>query len=226
VAEQASAGLQTIEGEVPAARWLDAEDATMRQALDWAAGHDPAAALRLAVALGWWWFLRGRLAGNYQLLRQAASRAMPGSDGWCSAMFWLGYSAQWSGDLAGSLRLFTELRDAVADRGPCRALADALGGRSGALTMMGRFGEAAEEAGRSLAAARQVGYRLGEVLVLGGQCGLAAQVGDLDSAVRAGREAAQITADVPGAAVRFCNRTLAYVLVEAGDVGAADRLCA
>ena len=116
VAEQASAGLQTIEGEAPAARWLDAEDAAIRQALDWAAGHDPAAALRLAVGLGWWWFLRGRLAGNYRLLRQAADRAEPGSDGWCSAMFWLGYTAQWTGDLAGSLRIFTEFRDAVAGR--------------------------------------------------------------------------------------------------------------
>jgi predicted ATPase len=93
VAEEASAGLQTVAGEVPAARWLDAEDATIRQVLAWAAEYDPAAALRLAVALGWWWFLRGRLAGNCQLLRQAADRAVPGSDGWCSAMFWLGYTA-------------------------------------------------------------------------------------------------------------------------------------
>ena len=104
MAEQAAAGLRTIEGEAPAARWLDAEDATIRQVLDWAAEHDPAAALRLAVALGWWWLLRGRLAGNCQLLREAAGRAVRGSDGWCSAMFWLGYTVQWTGDLAGSLR--------------------------------------------------------------------------------------------------------------------------
>ena len=39
-------------GEVAAARWLDAEDATMRQALDWAMEHDAgASALRLAAAL-------------------------------------------------------------------------------------------------------------------------------------------------------------------------------
>jgi predicted ATPase len=226
VAEQAAAGLQTIEGEVSAARWLDAEDATMRQALDWAAEHDPAAALRLAVGLGWWWFLRGRLAGYGQLLRQAAGRAVPGSDGWCSAMFWLGYNAQWTGDLAGSLRIFTEFRDAVAGQGPSRALADALGGRSGALNQMGRFAEAAEEARQSLAVARQVGYPLGEVLVLSSLSLIAVQVGDLDSAVRAGREAAQITAGVPGAAVRFCNRNLAYMLVEAGDAGTGDRVCA
>jgi len=226
LAEEASAGLQTIEGEVPAARWLDAEDATMRQVLAWAAEHEPATALQLALALAWWWFLRGRLAGNCQLLRETASRAVPGSDRWCSAMFWLGYTAQWSGDLAGSLRLFTELRDTVAGQGPCRALADALGGRSGALSQMGRFAEAAEEARRSLAVAQQVGYPLGEVLVLGGLSAIAVQVGDLDSALRACREAAQITDGVPGAAARFVRYNLPHVLIEAGDVAAADRVCA
>jgi predicted ATPase/DNA-binding CsgD family transcriptional regulator len=225
-AEEASAGLQTVEGEVPAARWLDAEDATIRQALAWAVEHDPAAALRLAVALGWWWFLRGRLAGNCQLLRQAAGRAAPGSDGWCSAMFWLGYTVQWIGDLAGSLRIFTELRDAVAGRGPSRALADALGGRSGALGQMGRFAEAAEEARRSLAVAREFGYPAGEVLALGGLSFIAVQVGDLDSALRASREAAQITDGVPGATARYVSYNLTFVLVEAGDVAAADRVCA
>jgi predicted ATPase len=40
VAEHAAAGLQTSTGEVAAARWLDAEDATMRQALAWAMEHD------------------------------------------------------------------------------------------------------------------------------------------------------------------------------------------
>ena len=60
VAEQASAGLQAAEGEAAAARWLDAEDATMRQVLAWAMEHDPGAALRLAAALAWWWVLRSR----------------------------------------------------------------------------------------------------------------------------------------------------------------------
>ena len=53
--------------------------------------HDLPAALRLVAALGWWWYLRGRLAGQYRLLREAAGRAEPGSDGWCAAQFWLGY---------------------------------------------------------------------------------------------------------------------------------------
>ena len=46
VAGQAAAGLQTAEGELAAARWLDAEDAAMRQVLAWAIDHDPDAAVR------------------------------------------------------------------------------------------------------------------------------------------------------------------------------------
>jgi predicted ATPase/DNA-binding XRE family transcriptional regulator len=64
VAGQAAAGLWTITGEAPAACWLDAEDATMRQGLAWAMEHDTPVALQLANALGWWWFLRGRLSGE------------------------------------------------------------------------------------------------------------------------------------------------------------------
>jgi predicted ATPase len=64
VAEEAAAGLLTGTGKLAAARWLDAEDATMRQVLAWAMDHDANMALRLAVALAPWWWLRGRLAGG------------------------------------------------------------------------------------------------------------------------------------------------------------------
>src|SRR5215471_21336186 len=42
VAGQAAAGLQTGTGEQAAARWLDTENATTRQALAWAMQHDAA----------------------------------------------------------------------------------------------------------------------------------------------------------------------------------------
>ena len=42
VAEDAMSGLTASTGEVAAARWLDAEEATMRQVLDWALEHDSA----------------------------------------------------------------------------------------------------------------------------------------------------------------------------------------
>ncbi len=88
-----AAGLQVGRGELAAARWLDAEDATMRQALAWAMDHDAPTALRLAVALAPWWDLRGRSPGEYPLLREAARRAAAGSETWCAAQFWLGHAA-------------------------------------------------------------------------------------------------------------------------------------
>jgi hypothetical protein len=81
VAEQAAAGMTTIAGEPPAARWLDAEDAAMGGVLAWAVGYDLDVAGRLVTALGLWWALRGRLAGQGPLLCELAGRAEPGSEG-------------------------------------------------------------------------------------------------------------------------------------------------
>src|SRR5215468_8024962 len=130
VAEEAGAGLETGAGEVAAARRLDAEDATMRQALGWAMDHDPRVAPRLAVVLAWWWLLRGRLAGQSPLLREVAARAEPGSGAWCAAQFWLGTAALFSADLAGALGHYTAVRDATGDRRPPWMLADCLSARS------------------------------------------------------------------------------------------------
>jgi hypothetical protein len=153
----------------------------MRQVLAWAMGRDREAALRLAGALGWWWELRGRLSGAYPLLAELAGYAEPGSDRWCTAQFWAGWAASFSSDLSGVLRHFTALRDAVAGRPPSRALADALAGRSYALRELGQFPEAAEDARRSLAVAREVGYPLGEVLALVQLAFAVAAAGDADA---------------------------------------------
>ncbi len=121
VAKQAAAGSQPGDGELAAARWLDAEDATMRQALAWAAAHDTALALRLANALSWWWFLRRRQAGEYPLVCQAAGGAKAGSDGWYTAQVWLGRAALSSADLARALGHFTAR---IRDKTGCRRRAD------------------------------------------------------------------------------------------------------
>ena len=116
VAEQAAAGMTTIAGEPSAARWLDAEDATMGHVLAWAVEHDLDTAARLVTALGLWWMLRGRLAGQGPLLRELAGRAEPGSDGWCAAQFWLAWTAFDAADLpAGAAAV---RRGRGRDRGP------------------------------------------------------------------------------------------------------------
>jgi len=222
-ARQAAAGLQSGDGELAAARWLDAEDATMRQALGWAVEHDPALALRLAGALGWWWVLRGRLAGEYPLVCQAADRAEAGSGRWCAAQIWLGFAAQVLADLAASLAHFTAVRDAVAGRPPSPALTAALACRATILRLMGRTAEAAGDARRSLALARQIGDPAGELLALAELSFQADYAGDHDEAVRLARQAGQIAAGIPGGLARRCSYVLTSVLADAGNLAEAAR---
>ena len=229
VAEEAAAGLGTSEGELAAARRLDAEDAAMRQVLAWALDHDAAMAVRLAVTLAPWWQLRGRLTGQYPLLRQAAGSADAGSDRWCAAQIWLGHAAVTSADMAAALGHFTAVRDAIGDRGPSRALADCLAGRSWPLLSQGRTAEAVEDARRSLAVARELGYPAGETQGLR-VLGLIAYNadGDLGSAVRLARQAEQITqtaAGIPGWLARAVGSLLTLALMEAGDLAAAEPSC-
>ena len=225
-AEQAAAGLQTGAGELDAARRLDAEDATLRQALAWAVDHDPAVALRLAVALAPWWALRGRLAGQYALLREVTGRAAVGSDGWCAAQIWLGWAAVHSADLAGALGHFTAVRDAIGDRAPSRALADCLAGRSVTLSNLGRTPEAVRDGRRCLTVARELRYPAAEAHALADLSLAALYTGDLDSGVRLARQAEQITAGVPGWIARACSITLTAVLTAAGELAAAAGICA
>jgi DNA-binding CsgD family transcriptional regulator/tetratricopeptide (TPR) repeat protein len=226
VAEEAAAGLQTRTGERDAARWLDAEDATMWQVLAWARGHDPQVAMRLAIALRWWWFLRGRLAGQRPLLAELTVYAEPGSDQWCAAQFLLAWAAEFSADMAGAVEHFTALRDAVAGRPPSPALAGALAGRSFALRDLGRIPEAAEDARRALTVAREAGHPLGEALALLDLALCAESVGDLGDAVRLARHAVQVPDDIPASIARTCGMFLAQVLTLAGDFAAAERVCA
>ena len=226
VARQTWPALQSGDGELASARWLDAEDATMRQALGWAVAHDTAlAALRLA-ALGWWWLLRGRLPGEYRLVCQAADRAEAGSVRWCIAQLWLGRAAQYSADLAAALGHFTAVRDAVADWPPSPVLAAALNGRAAVLRLTGRTAEAAGDARRALALARQMGDPVQEVQALVELSFDADYAGDHDEAVRLARQAGQITAGIPGPVARSCSLLLTIVLTDAGDLaGRAGAAC-
>jgi non-specific serine/threonine protein kinase len=222
VAGQAAAGLLSGDGELAAARWLDAEDITMRQVLGWAVAHDPDLALRLADALGWWWVLRGRLAGEYRLLRQAVGRAEAGSDEWCDAQIWLGYAAQFSADLAAALGHFTAVRDAAAGRPPSPALASALVGRAGPLFLIGREAEAAGEARRALVLAREIGDPVGEFRALTVLSFATDFAGDHDEAVRLIRQAGQITAGIPRVLARYGSSVLTRMLAGAGDLAEAE----
>jgi DNA-binding CsgD family transcriptional regulator/tetratricopeptide (TPR) repeat protein len=170
--------------------------------------------------------LRGRLAGEYPRLRDAAGRAEVGSEVWCAAQFWLGQTASRYGDLAQALGHFTAVCDAIGDRGPSRALAECLGGRSVALANLGRVAEAIDEGHRSLAMAREVGYPAAEALALVDLSIAAAYAGDAEGSVRLARQAVQVPADIPGRVARVCRGTLAFALTAAGDLAGAESTCA
>jgi predicted ATPase/DNA-binding NarL/FixJ family response regulator len=222
VAEQAGAGLQTGIAEMAAVRWLQAEDAMMWQVLAWAVGHDPAVAVRLTAALGWWWQRRGRVP--VPLLRELAGRVEPDGDQWCAVQLWLGRAALNSFDLAAGLGCFTAVLDAAAGRGPSRLLADALEGRSGALLNMGRLAEGSEDARRALALARELNDPVGEAAALERLGHAAVNAGEYDRAVQLIRQIQQIPADLPGWLARSANLILVDALIGSGDLAAAETL--
>ena len=232
VAEDAMSGLAAGAGEVAAARWLDAEDATMRQVLAWAlehdeaAGHDAAVGPRLAAALAWWWQIRGRLAGQVPLLRAAVDRAATGGEAWCAVHNWLGQAALDSADPAGALRHFTAVRDALGDQEPFPLLARCLTGRSATLLGMGRIGEAASDARDALAIARDGDRPLTEALATSILSLIACIGGDHVGAVQLATRAERISAGLHGPTARVCAHSLTAVLIEVGDVAAAERTCA
>jgi predicted ATPase/DNA-binding CsgD family transcriptional regulator len=224
VGEQAAAGLAASTGEAAAGAWLDGEDATVHQGLAWALEHDPAAALRLAVALAPWWRLRGRSAEGSRWLRTAAGYGVPGSSPWCAAQFWLGQNAMHAGDFAGAVEDFGAVCEMPGGRVPSQALADCLGGRAAALLNMGRAAEGARDARRALDLARELGYPAAEALALVGMNMAADYAGDLQEAAAWARQAGQLDpAAVPGWLLRVSRMILTEVLIGAGELAAARR---
>jgi predicted ATPase/DNA-binding CsgD family transcriptional regulator len=222
---EAAAGLQASTAELAAVRWLDAEDATLREVLRWATGHNTTIAVRLAVTLAPWWHSRGRLTGQHPVLRAAVDHVAPGSDIWYTAQFWLGIGAFFSGDLAEALRRFTATVDATRDGQSSHALADGLAGRSMVLANVGRLAEAVEDGQQSLAITRNVGYPAGQALALYRLIAVAILGDDMDSASRLARQTQQVQGDIPGWIARRCTYLTSVALAETGDLATAERIC-
>ena len=91
------------------------------------------------------------------------------------------------------------------------------------LRLMGREAEAAGEARRALALAREIGDPVGEVQALTDLSFAADFAGDHDEAVRLIRQAGQITAGIPGVLARYCSDVLTRMLAGAGDLAEAER---
>jgi predicted ATPase/DNA-binding CsgD family transcriptional regulator len=225
VAEQAAAALNSSAGELAAARWLDAEDATMHQTLVWALEHDAAVALRLAVALTPWWSLRGRYTAGGELL-SAACRSVPeGSPQWCTVQVCLGRLTTGT-DETVALGHYTAARDALADGPPTPTLADALAGRANCLLNLDRTPEAAGEARRALELARELRYPAGEVRAMWWLGSSAYYAGDHTGCLAWWLKAQRMDpARVPGSLVRRSTLFLAVALAENGELADAHAHC-
>jgi tetratricopeptide (TPR) repeat protein len=155
-----------------------------------------------------------------------AGRAPAGSDGWCAAHVWLGQAAMLSADPAGALGYYTAVRDALIGRPPSRMLADCLRGRSGTLANLGRVAEAVDDGRRALILSRELGYPAGVAMALA-ELGMAALfAGDQAGAVRLAQQAEQAAAGIPGWMARLCSIILTDALLAAGDLAAAEDVCA
>ena len=226
VAKQAAAGLETSTGELAAAAWLDAEDATVHQGLAWALEHDPDLALALALALARWWILRGRYAAGYSWLARAAEHATPGGMAWCEAQIRLGDLSSVSGP-AVDLGYFTAALDALAGGPPSPLLAQALAKRAGSLANLGRLPEAAVDARRALTLARQIGYPAGQVWALYWLAATTHYAGEPEEALGWLRQAVRIDpASIPGSLVRRCIDGLTIALIATDQLEEAEESCA
>jgi predicted ATPase/class 3 adenylate cyclase/DNA-binding CsgD family transcriptional regulator len=110
---------------------LDGEAANLTVALDHAAATDGEQALRLAVALTFWWRLRGLLRAGERGFTRALDAADPAPSSLRAYALWGGgFLAAFMGDFAAALARFEDARAVAEEVGDSAALAHALGGQA------------------------------------------------------------------------------------------------
>ena len=224
VADQAAPQFLT-DGDAAAKRWLDAEAANLRQAVTWSLEHDPAGALRLALALGLWWHRRGEYRTGHEALSRVLDQAKPGSIQWCTAQLWLGMMANGLLRLPESLECYEAVISALGDGSPAPVLTWALVNKGGALANLGRLDEAAPFVHRALEGARQTGDRFGEAQALYWLSGISHYAGDQAASLRWARQQAMV--DQAGLPAKTALRILMaqiVPLIEAAELGQAATL--
>lgn len=172
---------------------LDAESGNLRAALDEAvrraAGGSPAQAVRLAVALAWWWLLRGRLAQARSGLRavlDATAGALAESDRAELALYHGAFTL-----LTGDQETATSLPDGAAVPDPVRR-ARSLWLCAYGLFSAGAVAGSGELNDRALALFGAAGDQWGTAAALGLRAALALIRGDLTGLGRDGQRSAAL----------------------------------
>lgn len=156
-AEHMAAQLQDVSTEPRAMAWFTAEQDNLRFSLDWLMESDPVAALRLAVAMGAWWTLQGRLReGRARIVQAMNVSGVPNPD----ADVRLGWLALFSSDYE-ACRAHCDAVIADPATATSTVLVDALNCRAGADLNSGARLPALDAAHRALDLAQALGYSNG-----------------------------------------------------------------
>jgi non-specific serine/threonine protein kinase len=148
--ELAETAAQSIRTEARSAQALELDQDNLRAALDWAGIEHPRLEMRLAAALGWFWFERGQLSEGTQRLMTALSRGDDRDSVRASALRWAGSLAR---DYTGFEAAQSLLLDSLAisrEVGDEAGEADTLQRLAGVLQGTGAFDSAADLFAESL----------------------------------------------------------------------------
>ncbi len=215
------------DGDAASKIWLDAEAASIRQAVSWSLDHDPSSALRLAVALGLWWHRRNEYRTGHETLSRVLDLAKPGSRVWCTAQLWLGMMANGLLRLQEALDRYEAIISALGDGPPTHVLTWALVNKGGTLANLGRLDEAAPFVHRALDGARQAGDLFGEAQALYWLSGIGHYAGDQAASLRWARQQAMIDqARLPSTTALRSLMAQVIPLIEAGELAQAAALSA
>jgi non-specific serine/threonine protein kinase len=151
----------------------------MRAAFDWLLHHDPNGALRLAGALGWFWFLRGLAGEGRRRLELALTAAPEPTRSRARALKWAGSLARHQADYAVALGYLDEALAISKQLGDTPGIAEMLHRRSACLYEQGTYAAAQADLEASLTICRDLGDSRGAASVLGLLGVLAHHRGDL-----------------------------------------------
>ncbi|MGH3169573.1 MAG: ATP-binding protein, partial [Trebonia sp.] len=222
VAQQATTGLETSDRELACLHWLDAEEATLSQALRWTLDHDPDIALRLAIALAPWWWLRGRYAEGYAQLSAAATHVSSDEPRWAKAQLWLGNLCVYFSDYTTGVGHYTAVCEADSGSPASPEAVEALSSQAITLVNLGRTAEASSDGRQALTLARELGSPAAEIQALTALSVTSYYAGNVQEALDWAQQTQEFTtAGVPGWVTRMCRVVLALVLTDAGELDRA-----
>jgi predicted ATPase/class 3 adenylate cyclase len=224
LAEEGYGGRFDAEEEWSTRLELDHDD--LRAALDWHAEHDPAGAVQLAGALGWFWLSHSHLVEGKRRLEDSLARFEGG--GWtrARALTWAGAIAGWLGEVEGGeakLREGAALWHELGDEEEAASALELLGWSLFHFLTAGRDEESLAAFEESLAIRRQVGDRAGELRALAGVGQLLVAMGDVDRAEPLSLELLELSRGRDLRSEHFAHHYLADCALIRGDCALAEK---